>query len=454
MPRVVAVSNRVALGPSAGGLALGVQSALETAGGLWFGWSGRTGPETGRLETREAGSYRLATIDLSEADYRHYYEGYSNRGLWPTLHNRLDLAAFLPDDEAAYRRVNEVFAEHLAPMLEPGDIVWVHDYHLVLLGRELRRRGVRQPIGYFLHTPFPPAEVWEAVPHHEDLSDALACYDLVGFQSPRDRINFADLVTNELGGVASIGGRLRLGDHQLVADVFPIGIDTLEVGRYAASDESLEEGRELTEPFAGRQLIVGVDRLDYTKGLPERFQAFERLLEEHPELHGQIQLLQVAAPSREGVPEYQEMRQQIEGLCGRINGRFSAVDWMPLHYVYRTVERPKLLSVFRRSQVGLITPLRDGMNLVAKEFAAAQDPDNPGVLVLSRFAGSADFLEGPLLVSPYDTGAVAAAMHKALVMPLEERKQRWQAMMQDLSTRNIYEWQKGFLAALESAAGR
>lgn len=447
MGRVVAVSNRIALGGSAGGLAVGVKAALEAAGGLWFGWSGETGSATGNLRRQDAGPYELATIDLSEEDYHRYYEGFANRSLWPTFHNRLDLAAFNPEDEAAYRRVNAAFADHLAPLLAPGDLVWVHDYHLVFLGRELRERGVEQPIGYFLHTPFPPAEVMTAVPHFADLADALARYDLIGFQSHRDLLNFRDLVVNELDGAAA-DGRLRLGRHRFAADVFPIGIDTDEVARVASSEESLAAGREFTGQFGDRQILIGADRLDYTKGLVERFHAFERLLDEHPDLHRKMVLLQLAAPSREGVPEYQEMRQQIESLAGHINGRFSDVDWVPIHYTYRTIDRPRISALFRLSRVGLVTPLRDGMNLVAKEYAAAQDPEDPGVLILSKFAGSAETLEGPLLVSPYDTGEVADAMAQALAMPRDERLARWQSVMDDLSRHDIHHWQKTFLEAL------
>ncbi|NBC34274.1 MAG: trehalose-6-phosphate synthase, partial [Alphaproteobacteria bacterium] len=345
MARIVAVSNRIALGKSAGGLALGVKSALDAAGGLWFGWSGETGEETGNLQTLDQGAYQVATIDLSESDYHRYYEGYANRGLWPALHNRLDLATFDPEDEAAYRRVNETFAEHLVPLLEPGDLVWVHDYHLLLLGRELRRRGVAQPIGFFLHTPFPPAEVMTAIPHAGDMLAALAQFDLLGFQSRRDLINFRDLVVNEEGGAAE-DGRLRLGDRRFAADVFAIGIDTGQVADMARSEESLAEGRELTQHLGDRRILIGADRLDYTKGLPERFRAFERLLDDHPDLHRHVTLLQLAAPSREGVPEYQQMREQIETLEGHVNGRFSDVDWIPIHYTYRTVERPRLLALF------------------------------------------------------------------------------------------------------------
>jgi trehalose 6-phosphate synthase len=448
MARVVAVSNRIALSGSAGGLAVGVKSALEAAGGLWFGWSGETGETTGNLQTQDAGAFRVATVDLSQEDHHRYYEGYANRSLWPTLHNRLDLATFDPDDEAAYRRVNAAFADHLAPLIEPGDLIWVHDYHLVFLGRELRARGIDQPIGYFLHTPFPPAEVMAAVPHFADLTDALATYDLVGFQSRRDLLNFRDLLVNDLGATPS-DGRLRLGGKTFAADVFPIGIDTEEVAGVAASEESLAQGRELTGQFGDRQILIGADRLDYTKGLVERFHAFERLLDDHPDLHRRIVLLQLAAPSREGVPEYQAMRERIETLAGHVNGRFSDVDWVPIHYTYRTIDRPRISALFRLSRVGLVTPLRDGMNLVAKEFAAAQDPEDPGVLVLSKFAGSAELLEGPLLVSPYDTGEVAETMARALAMPPEERRERWRALMQDLSRHDIHHWQKTFLEALQ-----
>ncbi len=453
MPRLVVVSNRVALGQSAGGLAVGVKAALEKTGGLWFGWSGETREGAGGdVTTHEAGPYTLATIDLSPGDYERYYAGFANRGLWPALHNRLDLAQFDPDDAAAYRRINEAFADRLVPLLGPDDLVWVHDYHLILLGRFLRDRGVDRPLGYFLHTPFPPAEVMMAMPRFRDLMDGLCSYDLIGFQSHRDLWNFRDLVEHELGGRAEPDGSLSLGGRRLRADVFPIGIDTEQYAAIAASPEIEAERAELARQFGDRLMIVGVDRLDYTKGLAERFHAFERLLAEYPEHHRRVLFLQIAAPSREGVPEYEAMRQELESLSGHINGRHSDVDWVPLHYINRAYDRMQLAAFFRLSRVGLITPLRDGMNLVAKEYAAAQDPQDPGVLVLSRFAGSADILEGPLLVSPYDTGAMADAMHRALGMPLEERRARWAAMMDDLRHWDIHRWHESFVEALAATA--
>jgi len=453
MTRLVVVSNRVALGASAGGLAVGVRAALEETGGLWFGWSGETREEVGGdVTTRKVGPYTLATVDLSTEDYERYYAGFANRGLWPTLHNRLDLAQFDPDDETAYRRVNESFADHLARMIGADDLVWVHDYHLILLGAALRRRGIDRPLGYFLHTPFPPAEVIIAVPRFRELMDGLCSYDLIGFQSHRDLWNFRDLVEHELGGSAEPDGRLSLNGRRFRADVFPIGIDTEQFAATAASPEIEDQRATLAHEFGERRMIVGVDRLDYTKGLAERFYAFERLLADHPEHHRHVLFLQIAAPSREGVPEYEAMRRQLETLSGHINGRYSDVDWVPLHYINRAYDRAQLAAFFRLSRVGLITPLRDGMNLVAKEYAAAQDPEDPGVLVLSRFAGSADILEGPLLVSPYDTGAVAEAMHRALGMPLDERKARWTAMMDDLRHWDIHRWRESFVEALAATA--
>ena len=458
MPRLVVVSNRVSrpsAAPSAGGLAVGVKAALEEAGGLWFGWSGEVveSPEPQAL-VEDTEGYAVATVDLSPSDHDGYYHGFANRALWPAFHNRLDLATFDAQELTVYNNVNRMFAERLAPLLRPDDRIWVHDYHLIPLGHFLREFGVAKgPMGFFLHTPFPPAEVFTAMHWYAELAEDLCSYDLVGFQTPRDFWNFCDLIEHELDGTATVDGAIGIPGRRLQAGVFPISIETDRLAEIAGSPDVTRLERRLAEHFDECRLIIGVDRLDYTKGLVERLTAFETLLANHPEYHKQVVMLQVAAPSREGVPEYETIRLEVEAIAARVNSRLADIDWMPVYYLNKIFKQEQISAFYRHSRVGLVTPLRDGMNLVAKEFVAAQNPADPGVLVLSRFAGSAGRMDGPILVSPYDVDTVADALREALEMPLDERKARWRTMFEGLETHTVHDWRRSFLKALEATAG-
>lgn len=452
--RLVVVSNRVArpsAKPSAGGLAVGLEAALKAAGGLWFGWSGEIA-ERSEPDVEMADGYAVATTDLAPAEYEGYYHGFANRALWPAFHNRLDLTTFDARDLEAYYRVNHVFAERLLPLLRPDDTVWVHDYHLIPLGRILRESGVVSPIGFFLHTPFPPAEVFTAMRWYAELAGDLCRYDLVGLQSQRDYWNFCDLIEHELGGATTADGEISLGERTLRVGVFPISIDADRFAELAGAGAVRRFQDRLSHRFEGCRLIIGVDRLDYTKGLVERFAAFETLLRRFPEYRKRVAMLQIAAPSRQDVPEYETVRLELEAIVGRINGRLSDIDWVPIRYINKSFGHARIAALYRLARVGLVTPLRDGMNLVAKEFVAAQDAEDPGVLVLSRFAGSADRMTGPILVSPYDTDAVAEAIRQALEMPLEDRRDRWETMFAELRSQTVHDWWRQFLAALASAA--
>ena len=451
MSRLVVVSNRVPVShdePGAGGLAVALASALGETGGLWFGWNGEIADDPAPPQVDADGPFTLATVPLSAEEFAGYYERFANRTLWPLFHGRLDLSSFEHDAHAVWRAVNRRFAEALAPLLRPDDTIWVHDYHLIPLGRELRRLGVRAPIGLFLHIPFPPRQIAEALPWCAELVEALLSYDLVGLQAERDVRNLRDAVETMPGGRAAGDGRLALGSASTRAGAFPIGIDAGAFADLAGSPDVERRTGWLRRRNAGRAIVIGVDRLDYAKGLRERFEAFAKMLDDHPSLRGGVALMQVAAPSREGIAEYQAMRGELEALVGRINGRYGTFDWMPLRYINRGFGHRQIAALFRFARVGLATPLCDGMNLVAKEFVAAQDPRDPGVLVLSRFTGAAERMPEALLVNPFDRDGTAAAIHRALSMPLEERVERWEPLMAELRRHDVHAWRRGFLAAL------
>jgi trehalose 6-phosphate synthase len=453
MSRLIVVSNRVALPnqTATGGLASAMRDALRERGGLWFGWSGKMAKHTaGKLHHLKDGPVEYATIDLSKEDHHHFYDGYANRTLWPLLHYRPDLVDYNRGHLEGYLRVNTVFADRLTDLIEPGDMVWINDYHLIPLASMLRERGVRNRIGFFLHTPLPAAGLLIALPQHRELLETLSSYDLIGLHTARDLRALEDYFLHEAGAVMRPGHRMRASNGRIFrAGVFPIGIDTHQVAEMAkrALDEEEEIG-QLRASLDDRALIIGVDRLDYSKGLPERFQAYARLLERAPELHRKVTFLQIAPPSRSTVPEYRQIRRELERSAGHINGLYAAPDWVPVRYVNNSYPHSVLSGYYRTARVGLITPLRDGMNLVAKEYIASQNPQDPGVLVLSRFAGAAEELTQALLVNPADTEEVTDALERALKMPLEERLNRWHAMMEILQKHDLTAWRKSFLDAL------
>jgi trehalose 6-phosphate synthase len=457
MSRVVVVSNRV--GPltdtgQAGGLAVALVEVLREHGGLWFGWSGAISEEGtfGPLKHEEVGNVTLATIDLSESDHEEYYAGYANRSLWPTLHYRLDLAEFDKRLEDGYRRVNERFAARLLPLLRPDDTIWVHDYHFFPLGAQLRAAGVKSPIGYFLHIPFPVPEILTALPNHPAFVRSMLAYDLIGFQTRNHLSAFRRYLVEEAGGSLGEDGVIHAHGQKVFAGAYPIGIDGEAFAKFNETEEGSQSYELVKGELGDRLQIVGVDRIDYSKGLPERFLAFERLLEYYPENRGRVTLLQIAPPSRSEVRAYTEIQQQLEGLAGRINGRFADIEWTPIRFLVQSFPRRGLAGLYRASRIGLVTPLRDGMNLVAKEYVAAQDPEDPGVLVLSRFAGAAEDLEDALIVNPYSTDGMAEALQVAVQMPLDERKQRWRKLFDRVLDTSAASWSRRFLADLEKAA--
>jgi len=454
MTRLVVVSNRVgdvAKGAQAGGLAIAVGDSLRRSGGLWFGWSGEIDESLAeRAEVRRSnGGVVLATVPLSQRDYDQYYLGFSNTVLWPAFHYRLDLAEFEADFLDGYRRVNARLARVLAGLLKPDDLIWIHDYHLIPLAAELRGIGVRQQIGFFLHIPFPSKEIVVAVPQNEWLVRALFSYDLLGFQSRRDLSNFRRYVADEASGSLGEGTAVTAYGRTLAADAFPIGIDADAIWRMAHAKEADSQIERLRRRILVRKHMIGVDRLDYSKGLVRRFHAFQKLLRSHLEVRRAVTFTQFAPASREDVHAYTDIRDELLSLSGVINGEFGEFDWTPLRCITRPAARKTLAALFRGSEVGVVTPLRDGMNLVAKEYVAAQDADDPGVLILSRFAGAAEQLREALIVNPYDLDEMVEAMRSALSMPLEERRERHQALLDCVRRYDVYDWAERFLSALK-----
>ncbi len=456
MSRLVVVSNRVAdpRKAAAGGLAVALGDALSSTGGLWFGWSGEidaegTAPQAAP-HIEQAGNVTLATLDLSAEDHAGYYLGYSNGVLWPVFHLRLDLARFDAGDIAAYRRVNKMFARQLMALIQPDDIVWVHDYHLIPLADELRALGCHNRIGFFLHIPLPPQQVLAAIPQHDWLVRALFAYDLVGFQSEADLQNFSRYVQAEAGAVDLGAHRFRAFNRTVKAGAFPIGIDVDEFTALSQAPEAQAMFERISGEYSRRELLLGVERLDYSKGLPQRIRAFRSLLQLYPENLKSATLIQIASPSREDMGTYTDLLAELESLCGSVNGDFGELDWMPVRYMHRNVPRAELPGLYRAASVALVTPLRDGMNLVAKEFIAAQDPANPGVLVLSRFAGAAEQLLDALMVNPYDIDGTAATIQRALHMPLNERRARHHNLLKTIRAQDVHWWRRSFLEALQA----
>jgi trehalose 6-phosphate synthase len=444
LARLVIVSNRVPVprqraAAQAGGLAVALKQALATRDALWFGWSGHVGASTSGTPVEvTVGRTRYVTIDLSSADHRLYYTGFSNGTLWPLLHWRMGLTEFRREEYAGYRAVNDHLARTLAPLLRPDDTIWLHDFHLFPLAAFLRRLGCMQRIGFFLHVPFPPPALFAALPQGDALLRDLAAYTLIGVQTDQDRDHLHAALTGALV-------RARVA-------TFPIGIDAAAFAADAVRAATGHDGRRLLASLGDRTLVLGVDRLDYSKGLPHRLMGFARLLARFPKHRRRVTLLQVAPVSRNDVAQYRALRRELDELAGRINGEHGEPDWIPIRWITRAVPRATLAGYHRLARVGLVTPLRDGMNLVAKEFIAAQDPADPGVLVLSRFAGAAAELGGAILVNPHDPDEIAERLDAALSMDLVTRLARWRGDFAVVSKSGADSWADGFLQALEQAA--
>lgn len=434
-----------------GGLAGALNSALKDRGGVWFGWSGQesAGSDTGNINMQRAEGVTTATIDLPSRDIDEYYNGYANSTLWPLFHYRLDLTEYERETGIGYERVNERFAESVHPLIEDEDLIWVHDYHLLPLGERLRSRGVKNRIGFFLHIPWPPTRLFVSLPFHERLVQTMLDYDLIGFQNNEWLESFLHYCRKELSAdVDEASGVITFEGRRTCAKAYPIGIDWDHFQSQGETEQAAAAIERLKNSTRDRTAMIGVDRLDYSKGLPERIDGIGRFLDRHPERVRDLVYIQVAPPSREDVDSYQHIREVLEQKTGQINGARSEVDLVPIRYVNRGYSHAELYGFFRASKIGLVTPLRDGMNLVAKEYVAAQNPDDPGVLILSRFAGAAQQLDcddkGAVMVNPHSPDDLSHAILTALDMPLAERKTRYEAMIGSIREENVQAWTEQF----------
>jgi trehalose 6-phosphate synthase len=452
--RLVVVSNRVSIpgnGTPPGGLAVGVLAALRgPQGGVWFGWSGKTS-EKPALEgdVREKDGIRFVTIDLPSEHFDKFYNGFCNSSLWPLHHYFPGSFRYDADEFDSYMAINHHFADALLKVIQDGDVIWIQDYHLMPLGGLLRQAKVTAPIGFFLHIPYPNIAMLRLLPTYAELVRDLCQYDLVGFQTLEDLDGFNSAVA-AVFPEAKIGpAQIDLNGRHIGTGVFPIGVDVDVIARQA--EEAVrddEQVKRLVLSLLGRKLLLGVDRLDYSKGLVERFSSYRALLESDPELQGKITFIQIAPLSRQDVAAYSEIRDALERAAGHTNGQFADTDWTPVRYLNRDFSHQTLSGFLRVAHVGVVTPVRDGMNLVAKEFVAAQNPEDPGALVLSRLAGAAYELSGALLINPYDKNAVARALRQALSMPLAERRERHETNMKALRANSIGRWHESFVSRL------
>jgi trehalose 6-phosphate synthase len=453
---LVVVSNRVARGnanePMTGGLAAALLPVVENSGAIWVGSSGRVRDGAQKepfAEIEALGAGALAMLDLPAAHYGGYYEGFANSALWPALHSRADLIRASQEDYLSYREVNAFMARALLRFRKPDTVFWIQDYHFLALGAELRELGVTQPVGFFLHTPWPARAVMGGVPHHRDLVEAMLAYDLIGFQTQDDCENFLSYVQSDLGLVVA-NGMVTSGHGTSRVAVFPIGIDPQKFAQQAAKAVSHPDVSRLRRSLNGEKLAIGVDRLDYSKGLINRINAFDRMWTLQPGLARQVSLLQIATPSRGAIEAYGNLQNELAKLISDVNGRHGEVDWTPIRYLNKGFSQTVLAGLYRTAQVGVVTPLHDGMNLVAKEYVAAQNPADPGVLVLSKFAGAANELDTALQVNPHDIDGMARTIATALFMPLTERRLRWEAMMTKLRAGTIQQWFADFVEALQA----
>ena len=454
MSRLIAISNRTAADPNAraGGLAIALWEALSANGGAWAGWSGEiTEDDDPDANVFSDDGVEFILTDLTQEEHNGYYHAYANRALWPLFHYRTDLASFDHEAFTTYAAVNRRMAEMVLENIDDDDLVWVHDYHFLLLTRHLREMGWPGRAGFFLHIPFPPPEVFTILPEHRDVAEALCAHSVVGFQSDRDRSNFVRYLIEFCDGVEDVDGNVKAFNTSTLVRSYPIGIDPHAFTQASVSEAARAAGAKISTILGERQLVIGVDRMDYSKGLPERFAAVGEFFDSYPEMRGNVSVTQIAPPSRSMVEEYKELREDLDRLAGRVNGDHGDLDWIPLRYLARPYQRDELAGLFRISRVGLVTPLRDGMNLVAKEFVMAQNAMDPGVLILSEFAGAAEQMHDAIIVNPFDTQRVATALHTALTMPLEERMDRWRSLKEVVEKQDIAWWRTTFLEDLSSS---
>ncbi len=466
--RLIIVSNRLPFAlersgrdrwkvtASAGGLVSALGPVLRQRGGVWIGWPGVAGeiPRAPLAEATRDSGFEVVPVALSNAERDEFYYGYSNEVIWPLFHDLQNFCNFEPAFWQTYQAVNQRYAAAIARHCRPDDFIWVHDYHLMYVAQALRAREKatkRSRLAFFLHIPFPPYDIFAKLPQQQRLLRSLLQFDLLGFQTRRDLRNFLQCVRRVLPEAEAHAGakleRIKFEGREIRAGRFPIGIDFDSFEKGALSAEVAKRAHDLSAAFPGCQLMLGVDRLDYSKGIPERLRAFRTALERYKELHGRVVLIQVVVPSRVEIPKYNEIKNWIDRLVGEINGRFSTDTWVPVHYRYRGLDHEDLLAHYRACEIALLTPLKDGMNLVAKEYCACCIDKN-GVLILSQFAGAAEQLRpGALLVNPYDIEQVAEAIVKAFRIDTAERNSRIERMRRIVRMENVFWWVDSFLNA-------
>jgi trehalose 6-phosphate synthase/phosphatase len=467
MNRLIVVSNRLPFAldstgedlwtvtPAVGGLVSAIEPVLRERGGTWIGWPGIAGeiPEEPLAEATRNAGYKVVPVALSETERDEFYYGYSNEVIWPLFHDLQNFCNFEPGYWQAYKQVNERYADAIARSAQPDDFIWVHDYHLMYVAEALREQGLSKKLAgltFFLHIPFPPYDIFSKLPQQQRLLHALLQFDLVGFQTRRDVRNFIQCVRRVMLDAKIVPRRdlqlVRFEKREIRVGHFPIGID-FDSFENGATETVEQRAERLRVTFPGCQLLLGSDRLDYSKGIPERLRAFRTALERHPELRGRVVLIQVVVPSRVEIPRYHEFKQRIDRLVGDINGRFSTSTWLPVQYHFRSLGRDDLLAHYRACDIGFVTPLKDGMNLVAKEYCACRI-DNDGVLILSQFAGAAEQLKsGALLVNPYDVEEMADTILQAFRMNQTERSTRMKRMRRVVRNENVFWWVDSFLKA-------
>ncbi len=438
--------------PGSGGLVTAMAPVLRDRGGTWIGWPGIAGKvdiSDHLASASTSAGFDMKPVYLEEEDVKQYYIGLSNEVLWPLFHDLQSYCNFNPSYWQAYIDINARFARVISENAGPEDFIWVHDYHLLATASELKKLGMQTSIAFFLHIPFPPLDIFAKLPWRTEILHSMLAYDIVGFQTLRDRRNFLQCLRTFVDDI-SIEGKgqvltARSGGRSIRIGYFPISIDYDEFSHMAESREVADAAWYIHEDIPKGKIVLGVDRLDYTKGIPYRFRAFEKFLEEHPDLHRKITLVQVVVPSRRNIPVYEDLKIEIERMVGEINGRFTRSGWVPIHYIFRSLSRPELLGYYRTAEIALITPLKDGMNLVAKEYCAS-NIEQSGVLILSEFAGAAPQMKkGAILVNPYSIEEVSKAIFDAWRMDLRERRMRMKKLQGSVAKNDIYWWVNSFL---------
>jgi len=465
--RTIVVSNRLPVvvdctpdgpvaRPSSGGLVSALEPVLQRRSGVWIGWPGAINADADAVDAMLAQygrtrGFDLKPVPLSLEEEEGFYHGFCNEIIWPLFHDLQSRCNFVPEYWTIYQNVTRKFADAVESAVEPGDFIWVQDYHLIGLARELRRRGIQNKIGFFLHIPFPPPDIFCKLPWRADVLESLCHYGVIGLQTPHDKQNFIDCVRRLLprSRIRAAQGLVECerGGWATKVGAFPIGIDYSQFAEAAAGEAVTQRMLEIRSEMPEHQIILGVDRLDYTKGIPERLQALRLALKRFPELLRNVTLLQVVVPSREGVSEYQELKGHIERLVSQINGEFTQGAWVPIHYVFRSLTWEDLLAYYRVADVALLTPLKDGMNLVAKEYCACQ-VEGDGVLILSEFAGTAvQMKKDAIIVNPYDLDQVATAIHDAVSMPTAKRRAPMRRLRKISERQDVFWWADQFLEA-------